>query len=198
MVKHYPFRDIQFHPVVKLPEDYRVFDFTKGYDPEEIQNVQWGIGRYNERRHNMYTAPQYANRRYIHMGIDIWTPPGEPVYASRVGLIAYMADHDQPGNYGPTIVLNHQIGKSDLFALYGHLTRDSLTENSIGDIVHQGSIFAKIGSSEENGGWMPHLHYQLSWNDPGEADMPGVVAESELEEALQVYPDPRIVLGNLY
>ena len=50
----------------------------------------------------------------------------------------------------------------------------------------------------ENGGWEPHLHFQLSYQEPETHDMPGVVAPSDREEALQIYPDPRLVLGTLY
>jgi peptidoglycan LD-endopeptidase LytH len=193
-----PFSDPDFHPVINLPDTYKVFDFTCGYDPELIRKVKWGIGRYNERRRGMYTAPQYANRRFIHMGIDIWAPPGEPVYAASDGEIVYMADHDQRGNYGPVIILKHKINNKVFFALHGHLSKKSFRLNRVGKMLKRGEGFAKIGRLEENGEWEPHLHYQLSWHDPGEADMPGVVAEDELEKALKMYPDPRIVLGEIY
>jgi hypothetical protein len=42
------------------------------------------------------------------------------------------------------------------------------------------------------------LHYQLSWYDPGKADMPGVVAPEDLETARAKHPDPRMILGKLY
>jgi peptidoglycan LD-endopeptidase LytH len=190
--------DIDFHPVIKLPDQYKVFDFTNGYDDEEVQKATWGVGRYNERRRNMYTAPQYENRRFIHMGIDIWTPVHEQVYAAWDGVVEYIADHNQPGNYGPVIVLKHSFDDVNLYALHGHLTRSSIKKVEIGEQVNRGDNFARIGDYEENGNWEPHLHYQLSFIDPGEADMPGVVSEDDLQESLKIYPDPRIVLGALY
>ena len=198
MINENPFSGIEFHPVMKLPEQYRVFDFTGGYNPEWIRQEKWGVGRYNERRRNMYTAPQYANRRFIHMGIDIWSPPDEPVYAAWDGVIAYMADNDQDGDYGPVIILKHRIVGRQVFALHGHLSRLTLEVNRTGKSLAKGEPFATIGRVEENGRWEPHLHYQLSWIDPGQPDMPGVVSEDELPEALQTYPDPRIVLGKVY
>ncbi|HET6528601.1 MAG TPA: hypothetical protein VFG39_07595, partial [Balneolaceae bacterium] len=57
---------------------------------------------------------------------------------------------------------------------------------------------AEIGTEEVNGGWAPHLHFQLSVDDPGKADLPGVVSDDEREQALELYPDPRLVLGELY
>ena len=48
------------------------------------------------------------------------------------------------------------------------------------------------------GGWEPHLHFQLSWEEPTGNDMPGVVSRDDREWALEKYPDPRIVLGRIY
>jgi len=188
------FKNIEFHPVIKINRPLPVFDFTEGFDPKQIEEKVWGIGRYNEKRKNMYVAPQYQNRRNIHMGIDIWCPAGEPVYAAWDAEVAYMANHDQRGNYGPTIVLKHECNGESLFALHGHLSLSDLNRNGVGDILNRGDLFASVGKREENGGWPPHLHYQLSREDPGEADMPGVVSDEELPKALKKYPDPDIIL----
>jgi murein DD-endopeptidase MepM/ murein hydrolase activator NlpD len=184
--------------VMDYPDEMFVFDFTEGYDPEFIRSKEWGIGRYNEKRSEMYVAPQYQSRRDIHMGIDIWTKAGADVYSFYEGKVAYIRDNDQPGDYGPTIVVNYCIEETILFALYGHLSKESLEKVSVGKSISSGQQIAELGSEEVNGGWVPHLHCQLSIEDPGEADMPGVVAEENLEEALSVYPDPRRVLGPLY
>lgn len=45
------------------------------------------------------------------------------------------------------------------------------------------------------GGWPPHVHFQLSWEEPETHDMPGVVSNTQHASALRTYPDPRIVLG---
>ena len=95
----------------------------------------------------------------------------------------------------PTIVLKHKVNGDFIFALHGHLSVQDLEKNCVGDILNRGEVFASVGTREENGGWPPHLHYQVSWEDPGEADMPGVVAEEEREEALQKYPDPDVILN---
>ena len=64
--------------------------------------------------------------------------------------------------------------------------------------VNRGEIVGWIGGKEENGGWEPHLHFQLSWSDPMTHDMPGVVDPKDRSDALAKYPDPRIVLGPIY
>ena len=190
------------HPVIEIPENVEIFDLSKGYNTEFIYRfIEKGgraIGGYNENRKDMYLAPQYENRRNIHMGVDFWAPAGEPVYSALNGIIAYKAFHNQPGNYGATIVLKHEWEGDDLFALYGHLSLKSLDMAVTGSVVKAGDIVGWLGDESENGNWPPHLHYQLSRKDPGEADMPGVVSKEERAAALKIYPDPRMILGPVY
>ncbi|MGK7371751.1 MAG: peptidoglycan DD-metalloendopeptidase family protein, partial [Candidatus Halalkalibacterium sp. M3_1C_030] len=158
----------------------------------------WALGKYNEKRTKMYTAVQYEGKRNIHMGIDIWTDSGAPVFSFYEGTLAYKKNHAQQGNYGPTLVVKYEIGEVTLYALYGHLSLESLSEKEIGQDIEKGQKIAELGDESVNGGWAPHLHFQLSVKDPGGADMPGVVADEFREEALKMYPDPRIVLGDIY
>jgi peptidoglycan LD-endopeptidase LytH len=188
--------------VMRLPEEYEVFDFSSGYDPEWlsdfVKSSGWGVGGYNEKRSGMYLAPHFGNRRNVHMGIDIWAPAGEPVFAVLDGEVAYSANHAEKGNYGATVVLKHRFRSEVLYALYGHLALKSLEQSMPGKKVNAGEVVGWLGDEKENGSWPTHLHYQLSIKDPGEADMPGVVAEEERDEALKLYPDPRILLGKIY
>ena len=55
-----------------------------------------------------------------------------------------------------------------------------------------------MGDKHENGGWDPHLHFQLSLIEPSTHDMPGVVDPNDREEFLINYPDPRLVMGPIY
>jgi len=195
-------KESKTHPVMNLPDNYEVFDFSEGYDPEKmaqfVKNGGWGVGGYSEKRQNMYVAPQYENRRNIHMGIDVWAAAGEPVFAPLPGEVAYLANHNQDGNYGGTLVLKHLVDGTTYFALYGHLSPASLSHLKPGQKVQAGEKVGELGNEEENGNWPPHLHYQVSIEDPGEADMPGVVSDEEHKEALKIYPDPRILLGEIY
>ncbi len=200
MKKHLPFDPdaYSFAPVVKCDGEWHIFDFTERYDPELIRKTKWGIGRFNEKRSGMYIAPQYKNERNIHMGIDFWTPAYEPVYVFYKGEIVYIKNNDREGDYGPTIVTKHILGGTKLFALYGHLTKGSLKELHSGQTIVKGQPIAVVGDRTENGGWEPHLHFQLSLEDPGEADMPGVVSEKNRPNALEKFPDPRSIVGNIY
>lgn len=193
--------DYDFAKVMNYPDDQNelyVFDFSKGYDAEFIRKKKWGIGRYNEKRNNMYETSLFGGERNVHVGIDIWAKTEEPVFSFYDGKVAYLGKNDRPGDYGPTIVIAYELNDTVLYALYGHLSRKSLRMVSVGEQISKGQQIAGLGGQDVNGGWAPHLHFQLSTEDPGEADMPGVVAEEERAEALEKYPDPRLVLGDLY
>ena len=190
--------EFEFAPVMDYPEELFVFDLTERYDPDFIRTKSWAVGRYNEKRTRMYTAEQYEGKRNIHMGVDIWTKAGAPVYAFYDGILVYKENHNQQGNYGPTLVTRHELGSLTLYALFGHLSESCLDNLEIGESVEKREKIAELGAETVNGGWAPHLHFQLSIQDPGEADMPGVVADEFHEEALKLYPDPRIVLGDIY
>ncbi|WKZ57237.1 MAG: peptidoglycan DD-metalloendopeptidase family protein [Bdellovibrionota bacterium] len=187
-----------FHPVIELPPDYEVYDFSEGYDPERVRKSPYGIGRYNEKRPGMYTTDLFGGVRDVHMGIDIGAPAGTAVHAFSEGEIVLFGDNAAPGDYGPTIVTAHVIEGVELYALHGHLCARSLTNKVVGQKITRGEIFCWVGEKNENGGWNPHLHFQLSYRRPDRPDMPGVVSEADRAEALQLYPDPRLVLGPLY
>ncbi|PAU93546.1 peptidase M23 [Aliifodinibius salipaludis] len=195
------YSDYNFGKVMDYPDNrdaLYLFDFSQGYDADFIRSKEWGIGKYNEKRSNMYLESMFHNERNVHMGIDIWTQTGAPVFSFWDGEVAYIQNNDQPGDYGPTIVIKYELNDSPLYALYGHLSEEALEMVSVGEAIKKGQKIATLGSQGVNGGWAPHLHFQLSVEDPQEADMPGVVAPENREEALQTFPDPRIVLGDLY
>lgn len=187
-----------FAPVVKFPDTPKVFDFTEGYDPEYISSFPIGIGRFNERRKGMYKSPIYRNERNIHMGIDFWMAPGSDVFSFYDGRVLFFRDNKHYGDYGPTVVTEHILNDFPLYALYGHLSRMSLNHIREKQFIHKGEKIAEIGTKDENGGWAPHLHFQISLVRPKEPDMPGVVAEKDLEHAMKIYLDPQLVVGKLY
>ena len=199
-----------FHPVVNLPEEYWVFDFTRGEDKSWKCPFEYQIGRYNEFRPGMYETEIFGGVRNIHVGIDIGAPVDTPVYAFADGKIHSFGINPEDGSYGPTIITEHDIDlikSSELslessldkfWVLHGHLSKQSLNGLEIGMKINSGDVIAKIGSESENGGWPPHLHFQLSLEEPETFDLPGVVEKSEIKSALKKYPDPRIILGDLY
>ena len=93
-----------FHPVVNLPEEYWVFDFTRGEDKTWECPFEYQIGRYNEFRPGMYETEIFGGVRNIHVGIDIGAPVGTSVHAFGEGKIHSFGINPEEGSYGPTII----------------------------------------------------------------------------------------------
>jgi len=163
-----------------------------------------GVGRYNEAR-LLYTTDQYRvpsndlpERRTVHIGIDLFMPPGSPVFAPMDGTVHSFRDNAQLLDYGPTIILQHEMGGADgaFFTLYGHLTRTSLDGLDPGMPVRRGDRIAWIGDDPENGGWTPHLHFEIITDLlDREGEFPGVAAPGMRAVWLSLCPDPNWILG---
>jgi len=187
-----------FHWVVQLPEDYDVLDLSVAPELRPPRTSKVAIGRYDEVRPSVYDQPLFGGDRILHVGIDLGGEPGSPVHAFASGRIHRLGVNEAQGDYGPTIVTVHELDGRELFALHGHLSGDSLAGWSQGQSFGRGDRLGWIGQEAENGGWPPHLHFQLSWVRPDTHDLPGVVRLEDRPQALRDYPDPRHVLGPLY
>jgi 4-aminobutyrate aminotransferase-like enzyme/Ser/Thr protein kinase RdoA (MazF antagonist) len=169
----------------------------------EIDNAgaDVGIGRYLEARH-LYSSPlfagegEHAEHRTIHLGVDLFAPPGTPVRAPIAGIVHTVAENRAPLDYGPVIILEHETGSGDrFFTLYGHLTRESVARLLRGQTIAAGEPFAAIGDATVNGGWTPHLHFQLIVDLlEMDADFPGVCRASEQSVYSMLSPDPNLLL----
>ena len=189
---------ISFENIIDLPENVYVNDFETNNKFQETSS-SFSIGKYNEKRPNMYEGDLFEKaNRFIHMGIDIGAPVGTPVKSFYDGEIFLFKYNDQKLDYGYTIITKHQIKDQNIYALYGHLSNSSLKNKKIGQKIHSGELLGYLGSEGENGGWPPHVHFQLSLIKPEECDLPGVVSEKNHDIALKIFPDPRIVLGKIY
>lgn len=178
--------------------EFNAFVFGK----METANKKYGIGGYLEKRgiyrRSEVFATESANFRNIHLGVDIWAAAGSPVYAPLAGKIHSFQDNVGFGNYGPTLILAHDLGEKTLYSLYGHLSRASLSSFEVGREVRAGERICEIGPIPENGDWPPHLHFQLMW-DMGTywGDYPGVAAEQDLDYFRENCPDPNLLLGGI-
>ena len=63
--------------------------------------------------------------RTVHIGLDLFAPPGTPVLAPLDGVVHSVADNASPLDYGPTVILEHEAGPGGppFYTLYGHLSR---------------------------------------------------------------------------
>ncbi|PTM05868.1 MAG: peptidase M23 [Bacteroidetes bacterium] len=166
----------------------------------EEKGKSYAIGGYAEKR-VVYQRFSHFNasaesERNIHLGLDIWAPALTAIYAPANAVLHSFAYNDNAGDYGATIILTHQEAGQNYHTLHGHLSLKSIENLSIGQTFSAGEHFAELGAEAENGGWPPHLHFQLI-KDLGayKGDYPGVVKESEKDFYLRNCPDPNVYLG---
>jgi 4-aminobutyrate aminotransferase-like enzyme/Ser/Thr protein kinase RdoA (MazF antagonist) len=165
--------------------------------------VSVGLGRYNEPR-LLYDAPLFGagsspidERRTIHLGIDLFVAPGSAVYAPLEGVVHALANNTAEKDYGPVVILRHGPGEGqEFFTLYGHLTKESLAKLRVGQAIARGERIARVGAVQENGGWPPHLHFQVIVDLLDlDTDFPGVASAAERGVWTNLSPDPNLLLG---
>ncbi len=156
-----------------------------------------GVGGYLENR-SMYKDTdlfQGDAERSIHVGVDVFMPAGTVVHAPLAGQIQSFANRQVSGDYGPVIILRHELNGFEFHTLYGHLSESSLKGLSAGKSFAAGEPVAQIGPRPGNGNWPPHLHFQLIRDMQGyQGDYPGVVRPVELEFFKENCPDPTNLL----
>jgi 4-aminobutyrate aminotransferase-like enzyme/Ser/Thr protein kinase RdoA (MazF antagonist) len=166
-------------------------------------NASVGFGRYNEAR-LLYTSPLFGasespteERRTIHLGIDLFAAPGTPIRAPVDGAVHIVAINTAPLDYGPLVILRHATGDGlEFFTLYGHLSRETFDALEVGQRLGRGEPFARIGDAHENGGWAPHLHFQIVVDLlDHRSDFPGVAFASQRAVWTSLSPDPNLLLG---
>jgi murein DD-endopeptidase MepM/ murein hydrolase activator NlpD len=161
-------------------------------------NYKYGTGGYMEHR-TLYARSALFDTgqepRRLHLGVDIWAPAATPVYAPFSGTIHSFQNNDHFGDYGPTIILQHNLDGLILFSLYGHLSCASLDDLYEGKPIALNQQIATLGSQTENGHWPPHLHFQLMFDMEGKkGDYPGVGQYSAMAQLRLNIPDPDLVL----
>ncbi|HEY6504073.1 MAG TPA: peptidoglycan DD-metalloendopeptidase family protein [Chitinophagaceae bacterium] len=165
------------------------------------KDARYGIGGYAEHR-TVYSRSRIFDGeeageepRRLHLGADIWGKPHTAVIAPLNGIVHSFAFNNNPGDYGATIILSHQLQGVSFYTLYGHLSLNSIKNIQEGDSILKGDIFAEFGIPVENGQWPPHLHFQVISDLEGwSGDYPGVCKYSEREKYLTNCPDPDIIL----
>jgi murein DD-endopeptidase MepM/ murein hydrolase activator NlpD len=159
----------------------------------------WTIGAYGEDR-GIYTQALFAGARTVHLGLDLGGPEGVAVHSPLDGEVLHAGYNPAEGDYGYTVVTRHRLpadpGRA-VHLLFGHLSAASLGRSPVGRRVGRGDVLGWLGGPSENGGWPPHVHVQLCWDDPGRPDLPGAAPRAEAEAWMARFPDPEAVLGPL-
>lgn len=173
-----------------------------------------GIGRYDEVRW-WYTGEGFRTPRdpadewrTVHLGIDLFAGAGTAVRSPLAGRVVSVCDNRGRLDYGPTVIVEHELtpvgapaGEGPEHAvrfrtLYGHLSPETLEHIAPGTAIETGGTVGWIGAPPRNGGWAPHLHFQIIV-DPldHEGTFPGVAAPSERAVWRSLSPDPNTLLG---
>ncbi|MBI9052594.1 MAG: peptidoglycan DD-metalloendopeptidase family protein [Bacteroidales bacterium] len=164
----------------------------------EKEKKEVGVGGYFEDRLIYKRSKHFDNDgepRSIHLGIDIWLKAGEPIYSPLPGVVHSFKNNQRFGDYGPTLILEHLIEGETFYTLYGHLSLESVQNKTKGTQIRRGDIIAEIGDSNINGGWPPHIHFQVITDMLGnEGDFPGVAPPSAKEYFHKLCIDPNLIL----
>ncbi|MDI3335111.1 aminotransferase class III-fold pyridoxal phosphate-dependent enzyme [Defluviimonas aestuarii] len=160
----------------------------------------YGLGSYGENR-SVYTAAQFADaaspeRRTRHLGIDVFAPAGAPVHAPFPGRVHTVAYNAEPLDYGHTLILEHQTAEGvPFYTLYGHLGGSLPGLLAEGQEVAAGQCIAHLGDWPENGGWAPHLHFQVMTDMLSQnGNFYGVGHDSLWDVWSGICPDPNLIL----
>ena len=169
---------------------------------EEFGTGLW-LGYYNEPR-LIYTEPGFrkgswkaSDRRTVHLAVDVFAPADTVLHAPLSGRVEAVENRDAHLDYGGVVILHHETPEGDAFyTLYGHLDPEVCSRLKRGDPVAQGAAFARLGDATQNGGWAPHVHFQLALTTKGmQANWPGVADPDELDLWNAVCPNPAALLN---
>ena len=174
--------------------EYQLREFQKEHPKKII------AGGYLEPR-PLYTDVSYdkmgnngLESRCMHLGIDFWIPKNTPVHALFDGEVILAENDSGNKKYGGLIVLRHREGDLVFFTLYGHLSLEKVEEYTSGDRIPKGGLLGFIGDSNDNGNWVPHLHFQVILNLLGHTcDFPGVGFYNQKRVWESLCPNPNLL-----
>ena len=185
-------------PPIHLPDEVYIHDFSNPPAEDWVCPMEYSIGKYDEVRKGMYLQEHFETNRVLHMGLDIGGPLASPVHSCLDGKVVFSGYHHEDGDYGNTIITKHQVGERTLWILYGHLCSHSIKYTTAGEHVKAGQLIGWLGDEQENGGWVPHLHLQLTWLAPIANSVKGIFTIEQRKEALRSHPDPQLLIGFYY
>lgn len=201
MSKVFPLLGFHLDKSNSTPLDLSKFTLAEqGIDPMDhealsayIYNGRVRFGGYGEERSIYGHTKLFASEekaRNIHLGLDLWDKAGTIIHAPWDAEVISAQDNGANGDYGPTLILIHNVHGRQMHSLYGHLSKDCL-QHEPGTRIKRGEHIASFGNSEVNGGWPPHLHFQLIYDLEGmTGDYPGVCSASDWEFYHANCPDP--------
>mgnify|MGYP001041296227 FL=1 len=162
-------------------------------------NAKVAFGGYIEGRFLYQRSSIFLNdskpERNIHIGLDLWAEAGTVVLAALNGKVHSFKNNIGLGDYGPTIILEHEVENQKFYTLYGHLSLESIENLNIGDYFKKGEKIAALGNASVNGDYAPHVHFQIIHNIENYwGDYPGVCNTKDLNFYIENCPDPNLLL----
>ncbi|MEP3295494.1 MAG: aminotransferase class III-fold pyridoxal phosphate-dependent enzyme [Pseudoruegeria sp.] len=167
------------------------------------QDRQIWLGYYFEPR-LIYTAPAFrtgpwraSDRRTVHLAVDVFAPAGSPIHAPMDATVHRVENRTGHLDYGGMAILTHDTPDGDRFyTLYGHLDPEVCETLTVGQTIKKGSGFCKLGTPSQNGGWAPHIHFQIALTLDGLGnDLPGVGDPDENDLWRALCPNPAAMLN---
>jgi murein DD-endopeptidase MepM/ murein hydrolase activator NlpD len=184
--------------VKRKPENATEFEiFISDYLKKN--NAEVAFGGYIEGRTLYKRSTIFKNdsipERNIHIGLDLWTKVETSVLAPLDGKIHSFKNNVGLGDYGPTIILEHEVENEIFYTLYGHLSLESIKDLTVGKFYKKGEQIATIGNAAVNGDYAPHVHFQIIQNiEDNWGDYPGVCNTNDLNFYIENCPDPNLLL----
>lgn len=170
---------------------------------EYEQDGQIWLGYYFEPR-LIYAEPTFrkgpwlaSDRRTVHLAVDAFAPAGTSIHAPMDATVHMVENRTGHLDYGGVVILAHDTPAGDRFyTLYGHLNPEVYETLKPGQTIQKGTAFCKLGMPEQNGGWPPHIHFQMALTLDGLGnDLPGVGDPDENYLWRAICPNPAAMLN---
>lgn len=164
--------------------------------------IELGIGPWGEAR-TVYTSDIFRSRfvegerRVHHLGLDLFMQAGTVLRTPLAATVKSVEIEEDPLGYGCLVALEHRPDGCPAFVtLWGHLAHEAMGRLTPGQHLEACAVVGEMGAPAENGGWAPHLHFQIS-TDPGLAarDILGVGEARYLPVWAELFPDAADLAG---
>ncbi len=117
---------------------------------------------------------------------------GHRLYTPLAATVRSVEIEEDPLGYGCLVALEHAPpGCPPFVTLWGHMAHEAGQRLKAGDRLEAGALVGEMGTPAENGGWAPHLHFQISTDTSLAArDILGVGEERYLDVWKATFPMP--------
>ncbi|WP_028219722.1 aminotransferase class III-fold pyridoxal phosphate-dependent enzyme [Paraburkholderia oxyphila] len=165
-------------------------------------HVQLGVGPWGEKR-TVYSNAAFESRfingqhRVCHLGVDLFMPAGTAVHTPLDATVRSVQIEPDPLDYGGLVALLHEPqGCPPFVTLWGHMGHEALARLKPGQRLAAGDLVGYMGAADENGGWTPHLHLQVSTDvDLSATEVLGVGEAAYLDVWADMFPDVAALAG---